>query len=100
MVSHMLKVVAKQFVTDGKLDEFLNIAKILVAETNKKDIGCIKYEMYQDISDPLTVTVIEEWESQAALDAHSSAKHFLDLIPQLGALCSKPPELSLYKKLF
>lgn len=96
----MLKVVAKQFVKEGKLDEFLPIAKTLVEETNKKDAGCIKYEMFQDISDPLIVTVIEEWESQEALDAHSNSKHFVELIPQIGAFCAKPPELSLYKKLF
>ncbi len=97
---HMLKVVAKQFVKADKLEEFLPLAKLLVEETNKKDAGCIKYEMFQDVSAPLIVTVIEEWESQEALDAHSKSKHFQELLPQLGAMCAKPAELSLYKKLF
>lgn len=96
----MIKVVAKQFVQAGKLEEFLPIAKVLVEETNKNDAGCIRYEMFQDISNPLVVTVIEEWESDAALDAHGNAKHFVELIPKLGALCEKPPEITLYKKLF
>lgn len=100
MVPYMVKVVAKQFVQAGKLDEFLPLAKTLVEETNKKDAGCIKYEMYQDVSNPLIVTVIEEWESETLLDLHMNSKHFLELIPQLGALCDKPPELGLYKKLF
>jgi quinol monooxygenase YgiN len=96
----MIKVVAKQSVKAGKLEEFLPIAKQLVEETNKKDAGCIKYEMYQDLSDPLIVTVIEEWESDAALDAHMKSAHFQGLIPNIGALCEKPAEMNLYKLLF
>lgn len=96
----MIKVVAKQYVKAGSLDEFLPMAQKLVEETNKKDAGCIKYEMYQDLSDPLTVTVIEEWESESALDAHMKSAHFTDLIPKIGALCDKPAEINMYKKLF
>ncbi len=96
----MIKVVAKQFVVAGKLDEFLPLAKILVEETNKKDAGCIAYEMYQDLSNPLVVTVIEEWESDTALDAHMKSTHFLELIPKIGGLCDKPAEVSIYRKLF
>lgn len=96
----MIKVVAKQLVKEGRLDEFLPIAQQLVEETNKKDAGCIKYEMYQDLSNPLTVTVIEEWENDAVLDAHMKSAHFQSLIPKIGALCDKPSEINLYKKLF
>ncbi len=96
----MIKVVAKQFVKEGKLDEFLPVAQKLVEETNKKDAGCVKYEMYQDLSDPLIITVIEEWESNTALDAHMKAAHFLELIPKVNELCGKPSEINLYKKLF
>jgi quinol monooxygenase YgiN len=96
----MLYVVAKQYVQAGKLDEFLKLARELVEKTNRLDAGCIAYAMYQDVSDPTVVTVMETWESQEALDRHSNAAHFVELIPRLGALCSKPPELSLYKKLF
>jgi len=96
----MIKVVAKQFVKADKLEEFLPIAKVLVEETTKNDDGCIKYEMYQDLSDPLVITVIEEWETQESLDKHMKAKHFQDAIPKISGFCDKPPEMALYKKLF
>ena len=96
----MIKVVAKQFVKEGKLQEFLSIAQHLVEETNKKDAGCLRYEMYEDISNPLVVTVIEEWEDQESLDKHMNSSHFLDLIPSIGELCEKPADIALYKKLF
>ncbi len=96
----MIYVVAKQFVDPGKLDEFLALARELVEKTNKLDAGCISYAMYQDMNDPSVITVLETWESQEALDQHGKAPHFTELIPKLGALCTKPPELNLYKKLF
>lgn len=96
----MIKVVAKHSIKEGRLEEFLPIAKKLVEETNKKDAGSIRYEMYQDLSNPLIVTVIEEWESDAALDAHMKAAHFQDLIPKIGELCEKPADINLYKLLF
>jgi quinol monooxygenase YgiN len=96
----MIKVIAKQFVKKDKLEDFLPIARFLVEETNKKDAGCIKYEMYQDLNDPLVVTVMEEWESQEALDSHMKAGHFTESIPKIGACCEKPADINLYKKLF
>lgn len=96
----MIKVVVKQSVKEGMLEEFLPIAKKLVEETNEKDAGCIRYEMYQDLSNPLIIAVIEEWESDAALDAHMKSAHFQSLIPRLGALCEKSDEINLYKLLF
>jgi quinol monooxygenase YgiN len=99
-VPNMIKVVAKQFIKEGKLDEFLPIAKRLVEETNKKDPGCRSYAMYQDISNPLIVTVIEEWEDQESLDKHMKAAHFLEAVPTIGGFCEKPPEMTMYKKLF
>jgi quinol monooxygenase YgiN len=96
----MIKVVAKQYVKEGKLQEFLPVAQRLVEETNKNDPGCLKYEMYEDISNPLVVTVIEEWENQELLDRHMKSKHFLEAIPIIGTLCEKPADIALYKKLF
>lgn len=96
----MIKVVAKQIIKTGKLEEFMPVAKALVDASNKNDAGCIRYEMYQDLSDPQIVTVIEEWESQEALDSHMKSKHFTDAMPKIGALCVKPADINLYKKLF
>jgi quinol monooxygenase YgiN len=96
----MIKVTAKQTIKDGKREEYLVIAKMLVDETNKNDAGCIRYELFQDTSDPGIVTMFEEWEDQASLDKHLSSRHFNEIAPKLGELCSKPAELNMYKKLF
>ena len=96
----MIKVVAKQWIKEDKLEEYLALAKKLVEETNKTDTGCISYALHQDISDPLIITMLEEWEDQASIDKHLNSKHFLETAPKLDELCSKQVELNMYKKLF
>ncbi len=96
----MIKVTAKQFIKEGKLEEFLPISKKLVEETVKNDAGCIRYELFQDVSDPLVVTMFEEWEDQASIDKHLATQHFLEAAPKLNDLCAKPTQLNTYKKLF
>ena len=78
-----IKVVADSHVRAEAVDEFLAAATELVAETNAKDEGCIAYDVWRDNTDPLHLTVLEEWESQAALDKHSASEHFLRLVPVL-----------------
>ena len=73
------------------------LAKKLVEETNKTDTGCISYALHQDISDPLIITMLEEWEDQASIDKHLNSKHFLETAPKLDELCSKQVELNMYK---
>lgn len=44
-------------------------------EPTRKEDGCLRYDLFQDITDPLKFTFIEEWTSEAALDAHSKSAH-------------------------
>jgi quinol monooxygenase YgiN len=94
----MVKIVAKQTVRQDKVDSFITLAKKLVEQTRKSDAGCIRYELFQDAKDPRILTFIEEWENQAALDKHMASVHFKEIFPQLGALCEKPGEINIYRK--
>jgi quinol monooxygenase YgiN len=78
----MIKVVAKNIVKADQVAEFIALGKKLVEETNRNDKGCISYELYQDMDHPEILTMIEEWESQQALEQHMAAKHFQEIIPQ------------------
>jgi len=40
-------------------------------EASRKDPGCLQFELFQSIFDPDKFTLIELWESQAALDNHA-----------------------------
>lgn len=94
----MIKIVAKNFVKEGKTGEFLALANKLVEETNRNDEGCIKYELFQDVDNPNIFVFIEEWDNKAVLDKHMAAKHFLEIVPKLDELAQKQSEINLFKK--
>jgi quinol monooxygenase YgiN len=50
------------------------VARQTVAATVKED-GCISYDMYQSVSDPSRLVVVERWASRAALSRHFETPH-------------------------
>lgn len=94
----MIKVVAKNYIQEGKLEEILELYKELVEKTIVEP-GCIKYELYQDINNPRILTMIEEWESIEALDSHEKTEHFARIFPMLKDLVTDESDFRIYKKL-
>jgi quinol monooxygenase YgiN len=80
----MIYVVASVRVKEGRREEFLEIFKANVPAVLAED-GCIEYAPTVDVDaalspqklDPAMVTVVEKWESTAALQAHLKAPHML-----------------------
>jgi len=94
-----IKVIAKHSVKPEKLDEFIKLSNQLVEATNKEDFGCIHYQFYQDVNDPNVTAMIEEWESQEAVETHLKAKHFVDVVPAMRDCLNGPTEVNVYKQL-
>lgn len=81
----MIVIVAKSKIKEGKKEEFYTLAKEL--ETySRQEVGCVSYTLYQDIHDPMQFCYIEQWENQAAIDAHNQSPHFTRLVPLMNAL--------------
>jgi len=96
-----IRVVANNYIREDAVEKFLEITKELVAKTNELDAGCISYQLARSVTDPTHFAVIEEWEDQASLDAHMKAAHFLELIPQLGALGNgKEGGIALFERVY
>ncbi len=52
------------------------------------EAGCIQYRFWHDLEDPNLIMLLEEWETQDALDAHyrtTHREHFVQLLPKLLA---------------
>ena len=94
----MIKVVAKHFAKEDKVNEIIELCKELVQETRKEE-GCIKYEVYQDEKDLTILTMVEEWESREKLEKHMETKHFQRIVPMLGKLMVKETDMNVYNKL-
>lgn len=94
----MIKVVAKNNIKEGCMDTVLNLLEEMIALTRKED-GCIKYELYQNIEDSNIITFIEEWESMEKLDAHIASEHFKRIIPEVGKYNASEESIDIYKQI-
>jgi len=92
----MIIIVAKNFVAEGKAEEFKALAKPLI-EASRKEEGCISYSLFEDIKDGNILTFIEEWKSEEAIKIHNSTPHFTATVPKFGPLTSKPSDVNLYE---
>jgi len=46
-----------------------------LAAASRGDAGCLAYEVYESAAAPGTFVTVEEWASQADLDAHMGQPH-------------------------
>jgi quinol monooxygenase YgiN len=95
----MIKVVAKNFIRTDKVNEFIALARQLVEKTTKNDSGCIRYELFQDDSNPQILTIIEEWEDRESLNKHMTSTHFKEVTAAFTGFVEKAGEINLYQKL-
>lgn len=64
-------------------DTFLAALKPLVDATRAED-GNVSYGFYADPFETGTYRIFEEWENQAAVDAHMEADHMSAFMGQMG----------------
>lgn len=50
------------------------------------DKGCINYDFFQSIANDDRFMIVETWESDEALKAHSESDHFCRIVPKLKEL--------------
>lgn len=65
------------------LDEVKAITDELVAKS-RLDEGNKGYDLYQSTTNPRVMMFCETWESQEALDMHSTMPHFTYAVPKLN----------------
>jgi quinol monooxygenase YgiN len=95
MPENSLRVVARMVAKPERVDEVRSILTGLVAPT-RSERGCVTYELLQNRSDPTDFTFVEEWEGDAALEAHLSTEHVRDALSRLQGLLAREPDISTY----
>ena len=95
----MVKVIAKFFVKEDKVEEFLKLAGELVQESRKEE-GCINYNLVQDLNNKQILVMLEEWESAGILKTHMASAHFTTIIPKMSLLQYQKEEIIVCKPVF
>ena len=95
MAENSLRVVARMVARPGDVEEVRSVLTGLVGPT-RAERGCVGYELLQNRSDPTDFTFVEEWEDDAALDAHLSTEHIRDAQSRLAGRLAAEPDIRRY----
>ena len=83
-------------VKDNKREEFLAMAKELVAKSREEE-GNILYSLAEDVYDPCSMLFVETWQDAPSLKAHSETEHFTRIVPLLKALTENGMHLERFE---
>ena len=90
-----IRVVAHLKAKADKIAETREALEALIAPTRAED-GCLHYELSQNNDDPTDFTFVEEWSSNAELDAHLESDHINQLRAQADELFAAAPDIRRY----
>lgn len=94
-----IKVVARVRALPEHIDGVRSALSELI-EPTRREAGCLKYELWQNKSDPTDFTFVEEWESDATLDVHAASQHLKTAAAKLKGLVAGPTDVRRYDRLF
>ena len=95
MPDQTLRVVARIIARPGKVKELRAVLHGLV-EPTRKEPGCVTYELLQNKAEPTDFTFVEEWSSEADLDAHLQSPHLRNARLRLPDLAAADPDIRRY----
>lgn len=70
-------------IADSSLRDKAVKAATELVELSLHDAGCISYEAFASLTADNHIEIIETWQDEASLAAHSAAPHFKRLVPRL-----------------
>lgn len=91
-------VVARFTVQPDKADEFARVVNEAVVGPSQSEPGCIRYELWRDNEDAASFAMVEEWESDDALNAHLAGMGKREGGPNLGDYLAAPFEMRRFGK--
>jgi len=92
----MIVISGKASIRADKLDEAITSA-LAMSKASMAEPGCISYEFSQQLDDPTTFRLFEEWESAEALATHFTLPHFLAFSSTLPSFLAVPPHFTKYE---
>lgn len=97
-MSEKIDVVAHIHAAAGNEALVREVLEGFVAPT-RGEAGCLRYDLFQDIMDPLKFTFIEEWESEAALAAHGQSAHITAGRERMAGKLSGPSWVQVVRRI-
>jgi quinol monooxygenase YgiN len=95
MDAESVKVVARITARPEKVAELTSLLLSLVGPTRKEE-GCVSYQLLRNKANECEFVLVEEWENNAALDAHLTTPHLLESFLKAKPLLAKMLDVRKY----
>ena len=89
-------IIATLKIQPGKNEEFENAFKGLMDAVKANEPGNNFYVLHRSRDNDTTYVVMEQYEDQAAVDAHSKSDTFKAASSKLGGCMAGPPEVKMF----
>jgi quinol monooxygenase YgiN len=93
MIHVMASIVVKPEHADAAKTQLVELAG-----KTRGEPGCVAYELFQRPDKPHVFRTVEEWRTQADVDAHMKTPHVATAIAVAGPMFSAPLEIVSYTK--
>jgi len=67
-----------------------------ILEPTRKEDGCLKYKLFENMADHCQFTIIGAWENEEAFEDHLQSKHYRKAASDMKNDLLKPTELRRY----
>ncbi|HLU08893.1 MAG TPA: putative quinol monooxygenase [Oceanobacillus sp.] len=71
----MILVIGRFSIDPAQREAFLTFAREMV-DQERQTHGCIAFDIYEDVTTPNAFLMMEQWEDEEVLDAHTSSEEF------------------------
>jgi quinol monooxygenase YgiN len=89
-----MMIVAHVHVKADKTKEFAEAAKEMIENSNK-EAGCRFYQLYESPYDATRFVFVEQYDNQAAVDAHFASDYFKGFGPKITDLLAEPSKIKI-----
>lgn len=91
----MIIITGDLLIKQGHISQAMQASQKHVAHS-RTEPGCISHAVYQDPENALRLFFYEQWEDQAAIDAHFALPSSQAFVGEVTTLVSAPPNLHIF----
>lgn len=88
-------IIAEMKAAPGRRAQLLELLDGMLVPS-RAEPGCISYRYFLSSEDPDLIHFHEEWQDQAAIEAHFASDHFRDLGVRIPDLIISGPDIRIY----
>lgn len=92
----MLLVIGRVHCEPERRDELIGLFQTMQDNSRRED-GCLRYDFFQAVENPLSFAAVEEWIDREALDLHFTQPHLHEFTRGLLERVSAPPEVAIHE---